>query len=239
MNDKFNQFYAWVIGQKPEISDPTNLFQCMDLAYLATFFLNFPKDTIQHAFAYQVFTQPNSSTLKYFDIIPNSSTFIPQAFDLAVFDKTANNIAGHLSVCNGKGDTKTFESVDENWASNGLVTLVTHNYVSPKLLGVLRPKTAASPSVIVSELAAKIDLTGLETALTLRREENYGIIELQALKAKLQAKDQVIADNETQVELPTTESNVNPPINPPVSEPTPQIPFWVKLWNGIKSLFQK
>ena len=140
MQDKYNLFYAWVIGQKPEISDPTNPFQCMDLAYELAFFLNFPKDTLSHQYAKDVYLKPNADTRDFFDFIPNSASFIPQALDLAVFDATSNNIAGHISVCNGVGTTVSFQSLDENWTSNGIVTVITHNYTNPKLLGVLRPK---------------------------------------------------------------------------------------------------
>jgi len=176
MQEKYNLFYAWVIGQKPEISDPTNPFQCMDLAYELAFFLNFPKDTIQHTYAKDVFLKPNADTSTYFDIIPNSPSFVPQALDLAVFDGTI----GHISTCNGIGDTKTFQSLDENWTSNGLVTVITHNYDNPKLLGVLRPKIQ-SPVLTDQTLLPIIDANGNK-------------MEVQACRSKLADQESQIAD---------------------------------------------
>lgn len=178
MKDLFNLFYDWVIGQKPEISDPSSPFQCMDLAYQWTLFLHYPKSTISHLYAKQVFTNPNSDTQTYFDIVPNSPSFIPQCGDLVVFDATSTNIAGHIAVANGDGDTSRFTSLDENWTANGIVTLISHNYDNPKLLGVLRPK------IIAGEIndQTKINIGG-----------NYGTMELQAIRSTLTDKDQAIA----------------------------------------------
>lgn len=182
MQEKFQLFYSWVLNQKPEISDPSNPFQCMDLAYEWVFFLNFPKDTIQHGYAYQVFSQPNSSTSQYFDLIPNSLTFVPQIGDLAVFDKTSTNIAGHIAVCTGEGDTNTFKSMDENWTANGIVTVITHNYTNPKLLGVLRPKPEKLTGTITDQTILPII------------DANGNQMEVQAVRSKLADQDKQIAN---------------------------------------------
>jgi hypothetical protein len=182
IKNKFDQFYAWVINQGIEISDKTNPYQCFDLAYSWVFFLNFPKATIQHLYAYEVFTAPTATTLQYFDLIPNTATFIPQVGDLAVFDKTAANIAGHISICNGIGDLINFQSIDQNWAGLTRATTVNHNYDSPKLLGVLRPKLISEPAPVTN-----IDFGGQSTEL-----ETYGIISKDTLWSKLVAKDHYI-----------------------------------------------
>lgn len=189
MKEKFDKFSTWVLNQGIEISDKTNVYQCMDLAYSWVFFLNFPKSTIQHLYAYEVFTAPNSTTLKYFEVIKNSATFVPQVGDLAVFDKTANNIAGHISICTGTGNTLRFTSLDQNWLGVGRATLVEHNYDNPKLLGVLRPKLQG---VQTSEVVSAVDLTSLDNSTAMK--EVYGVIDIPTLKSKLIAKDQKIFD---------------------------------------------
>src|SRR3990167_10768612 len=98
MKDKLNQFILNTQSQFIEVSDRTNIYQCLDLVYLWVFCLGYPKKTIQHLYAYQVFTEPNDVTRQYFDIIPNSPTFIPQDGDIAVYDKTLSNIAGHIGI---------------------------------------------------------------------------------------------------------------------------------------------
>lgn len=218
IQDLFNLFYAWVIDQKPEVSDPTNEFQCMDLIFAFAMFLRFPKDTLAHLYAYQVFTNPNSSTKEYFDIIPNSPTFVPQAGDIAVFDNknvdnSPFNIAGHVSVCNGKGDINSFQSLDENWTANGRVTIITHDYNKPKLLGVLRPKIS------------KLFITD-QTKISQIRDENNNPMEVQAIRSKLQDQDiQIINLKKELLALKNSpSSSVSPSISPSVSPSTSASP---------------
>lgn len=138
MKDKYQLFYNWVVNQGIEVSDKTNAYQCFDLAYAWILFLNFPKQTIQHLYAYEIFTKPTATTKDHFELITNSPLGVPQAGDLVVFDKTSSNIAGHVSVATGDGDTKTFTSLDQNWNGRSSATLVVHNY--DIVLGWLRPK---------------------------------------------------------------------------------------------------
>lgn len=169
MKDKFIAFYSWVITQGIEISDKTNPYQCMDLAYSLVFFLNFPKATIQHLYAYEVYTKPSDLTRQYFDLIPNTPDGVPQAGDLVVFDKTDTYIAGHISVANGfGGDINGFTSLDQNWAGVSRVVLVNHNYNSPKVLGWLRPK----PTI------ANYDIeTSLKLLEEIKVKESFGNLE--------------------------------------------------------------
>jgi len=176
MKDKFNLFYTWVINQGVEISDKTNPYQCMDLMYAWTFFLNIPKSSVQHLYAYQVFTEPNDLTRKHFEIIQNTPEFVPQAGDIAVFDKTSTNIAGHVSVCDGSGDQTKFSSLDQNWAGNSRASIVVHNYDNPKLLGVLRPR--------VIEVKPEIND---QTKIYINPE--YATLEVQQIRSLLIAKD--------------------------------------------------
>jgi hypothetical protein len=198
MEEKFDTFRANIPDQAIEVSDKSNEFQCMDLAYLWTFVLGFPKGTIQHQFAYQVFTNASDLTRKYFEIIANSATAVPQKGDVVVFsdkklDGSPFNAAGHIAIATGVGDTRTFESLDQNWGDKK-VKVVSHNYDNPVVLGWLRPKLTTAD--IISDLKTKLDFKGFETPL-----EKYDILEFQALQAKLLAKDTRISQLEA---LPTS-----------------------------------
>lgn len=140
MENKYKQFESDILSQGVEVSDRSNPYQCMDLAYLWVLTLEIPKATIQRLYAKDVYLQANDFTKKYFEVIPNSATFIPKAGDLAVFDKTATNPSGHIAVARGIGNLNVFQSLDQNWNGTPGAFIVSHNYNSPKLLGVLRPK---------------------------------------------------------------------------------------------------
>lgn len=172
---KFDIFKNYVLNQGVEISDKTNEFQCMDLAYAYTLFLNYPKSTIQHLYAYQAFSSPNDITNEYFQIIPNTPDLVPQEGDIGVFNKTASNIAGHICICTGDGNTDTFKSLDQNWAGQSKVAEVQHNYSN--FLGVLRPKITGE--INDQTKLPIIDASGNE-------------MEVQAVRSKL-------ADNEREI----------------------------------------
>lgn len=186
MKDKFDLFSSWILGQGVEISDKSNAFQCMDLMYGWTLFLNFPKSTVQHGYAYQVFTAPTATTRQYFDIIPNSDTFVPQVGDIGVFNQTASNVAGHVCICNGVGNTSNFQSIDENWAGQTFVTLVTHSYSN--FLGVLRPKILSN------------GITD-QTIIPLIIDANGHPMEVQAIRSELADNEREITNLKTQIDL--------------------------------------
>jgi hypothetical protein len=182
--NKFNLFREWVINQGVEISDKSNVYQCLDLAYSWVFFLNIPKATIQNLYAYEVYTKPKAITKQYFDLIPNTPDAVPHAGDLVVFDKTSSNIAGHIAVATGTGNTASFVSLDQNWNGQSRVVEVSHNYAKPKVLGWLRAKNVTSttelPAVVTGNLP-KVDLGA------------YGIFERQAIISTLTDKDKEIS----------------------------------------------
>lgn len=140
LKNVLDQFIQNTNGQFIEVSDRTNIYQCMDLVYAWVFCLGFPKTTIQRLYAYEVYTKPSDVTLKYFDLIPNTDDFIPQDGDIAVFDKTSSNIAGHIGVCLGGGTTSSFNCFEQNYPLGTNASIRPRNYKTPKLLGVLRPK---------------------------------------------------------------------------------------------------
>lgn len=133
----FSVFKDNILGQGVEVSSKEASFQCMDLAYLWVFCHFVPKISIQHACAYQVYKMPNYVTKYYFDIIPNTATFVPETGDLGVFDATKENPAGHICVCTGEGDTNGFRSLDQNYGGS-YVRFVWHDYKN--FFGVLRLK---------------------------------------------------------------------------------------------------
>lgn len=138
-----NQFIASNNGKRLEVNDPTNLFQCMDLAYAWTDNLNIPRSTIAHLYAYQVFTQPNADTRKYFDIISNNPLNSPKPGDLVVWS-TKVGFAGHIAICNTAG-ILNLQTFDQNWFGATYCRLVDHGWSYSGVLGWLRPKPTTAP----------------------------------------------------------------------------------------------
>lgn len=144
IKDLFDQFFTKYNGKPVEVEDPTNIYQCFDLAFAWVDFLNIPRTSIRHLYAYEIFTKPNVDTPKYFQTIKNTPTGVPQVGDLVIFDTTVG-IAGHVCISNGTGDTKTFISFDQNWAGVKKAVTVTHkNYNG--VLGWLRPILPTEPN---------------------------------------------------------------------------------------------
>lgn len=162
MKDKFNQFQEWVINQGVELSSKEFTYQCMDLAYSWVFYLNIPKATIQNLYAYEVYKKPKAITKEHFELIPNSPDFVPQAGDLIVFDKTPNNVAGHIAIANGNGTKTWFESLDQNWNGASRVQVIKHNYDNPKVLGVLRYKEPSKPVLEITDQTRVPQLENME-----------------------------------------------------------------------------
>jgi hypothetical protein len=180
MQDKLNQFILNLQGQFVEVSDRTNIYQCMDLAYLWVFALGYPKSTIQKLYASEVFTQPTDLTRQYFDLLPNTPAFIPQDGDIAVFsNKVLLNGSyvdvGHIGVALGGGTVSYFRCFEQNWPIGTYPAIRLRNYNTPKLLGVLRPKVFAQPVSVTDQ--SKYDFG-----------EGFGIMELQAARSVIQAQ---------------------------------------------------
>jgi hypothetical protein len=139
MIDKLNQFVANLNGQFVEVSSVSNEYQCMDLVYAWVFCLGYPKATIQHLYAYEVFTKPTDITYKYFDLIPNTPDFIPQDGDIGVFK---GGVAGHIAICLGGGTTLKFRRFEQNNPLGTNASINERGYTN--MLGVLRPKVFSS-----------------------------------------------------------------------------------------------
>lgn len=192
---QYTQFAANIPDQAVEVSDKSNIYQCMDLAYLWVFCLGYPKATIQKLYAYQVFTQPSDLTKEYFELIASTPTNYPEAGDLVVWG-TGVGIAGHIAVATGKGDAKTFESLDQNWAGVQRAVKVNHNYNN--VLGWLRPKAIQSEACLIanSEAGSKLftklvhnSTVADQTVVYLGLGENADNVSFETIKNSLEARD--------------------------------------------------
>lgn len=143
MQAQFDQFYNLYNGKSVEVEDPTNKYQCFDLAFAWCDFLKIPRSAIRHLYAYQIWTQPSAETKKYFDMIPNGPTNVPQVGDIVVFSTTVG-YAGHVSIAKNNSTSMNLSSFDQNWSGKQYATSIIHyNYYG--VLGWLRPKSASEP----------------------------------------------------------------------------------------------
>ena len=179
MKDQLNQFVANTNGQFIEVSSKSALYQCMDLVYLWVFILGYPKATIQNQYAYQVWTNPKTITKQYFDLLPNTPSFIPEDGDIVVFNKTSSNIAGHIAVCLGGGTTSSFMLYEQN-APIGTSAHLSKNWYR-NVLGFLRPKVRPVLEINDQTILPIVDSKGKE-------------MEVQAVRSKLADQEQRITN---------------------------------------------
>ncbi len=159
----FDEFQAEWNNKSAEAEDPTNKDQCMDLAFLWCDKLGIPRETIRHGYAYQVWAAPAPITYQYFDLIPNTDTFVPLKGDIAVFGITNGIPVGHIAVTTGSSDINNLITFDENWDTLHYYhvdpqtgehlpycrTVVHANYYGMKNTGFLRLKTQEQPAPVV------------------------------------------------------------------------------------------
>lgn len=156
MKEIFNTFFNKWNGKPCEVNDPSNLNQCMDLAYAFCDALGVTRDTIRHLYASEIYTKPNDLTVKYFELIPNTPLFVPQAGDICVFK---GGTAGHVSIAIGEGDTNSFKSFDQNFgATVNKCGIITHPY--DNLLGVLRFRQVVVSPITDQTILPIIDAQG-------------------------------------------------------------------------------
>jgi hypothetical protein len=162
MRDKLNTFISNTIGHFQEVSYSPALYQCMDLVYEWAFTLGFPKSSIQHQYAYQVFTEATDTTRQYFDLFLNTKEFIPQAGDIVVWNKTSSNVAGHIGIVIEATLTR-MKVYDQNKPLGTNANISDETYTN--VIGFLRPKVSPE-SVIPQWLLTLLQ----ERGLTLRNE---------------------------------------------------------------------
>jgi hypothetical protein len=187
MKEKLNQFILNTQGHFQEVSYNKAIYQCLDLVYEWVFVLGFPKSTIQHLYAYEVFTKPNKQTHEYFDIIKNTPDFIPQDGDIGVFNKTASNIAGHIGICLSGGNINNFPFYEQN-APLKTPAHITQYKTYTNFLGVLRPKVNKLDFIISDQtLLPIIDANGKK-------------MEVQACRAVIIAQERAITNLKTEID---------------------------------------
>lgn len=185
----FSDFFNKYNGKAVEREDSSNLDQCFDLAFAWCDEQGIDRAAIRHLYAYQIFTQPTDTTRKYFDLIPNTRTGVPQSGDMVIFG-TAVGFAGHVCIASGKGDTNTFESLDQNWdtahfnmgkdPNTGLLIpytrMVTHNYNF--CLGWLRVRQQAPAQPQPATGTTQADLDAVRKA----RDDNWNLYQAEIQK---------------------------------------------------------
>jgi hypothetical protein len=181
LNTKLEQLVKDNLGKPVEREDASNLDQCYDWFFAYCDAIGVPRAAVRHLRAYEIWTLANDETKKYFDLIPNSPTFVPQKWDVGIFG-TAVGVSGHVCVCSGNNSgLDTFQSTDQNWAGHAYVEYIWHNYNG--FLGVLRPKVQATPVVVPSDTQAIID------QLRAERDRNWNMfIETDKLLKEAQVK---------------------------------------------------
>lgn len=185
MKEKFNEFFAKYNGLPVEVNDPSNPYQCMDLAYAWCDFIQIPRDAIRHLYAYEIYTQPNDSTVKYFEVIPNTPSGIPQTGDLVVFSTKVGS-AGHISIATGEGTLNSFVSFDQNFgATIKKAGLITHPYDA--VLGWLRPRVTTPAQPIFTD----------QTKIPLKE---FGEVELQAIVSTIRDQKRIIGESQIRME---------------------------------------
>jgi hypothetical protein len=130
-----HDLYYW------EYSDSSNLYQCVDVVEgWAQAYLGIPKTSIQHASAYQIYTEPTAETYKYFDIIPNDPSNFPRKGDIVVWSSNVPGSGGngHTGVATGDGNTDQFDCFEQNDPTGSACHIKTYTYTN--VLGWLRPK---------------------------------------------------------------------------------------------------
>jgi hypothetical protein len=199
MKDKLNQFINNVNGEFIEVSYKEAIYQCMDLAYLWVFCLGFPKSTIQHGSAFEVYTQASDFTRQFFEVIENKIETIPQAGDLCIWSNKYGP-AGHIAVVieATKSKMKVFEQ------NNPLGTnahIQDRPYTS--VLGFLRPK-----NVIIDGVPQWLTTLLQEQNLTTQNETEIRAIfdkakkyndDVPALQEQVKSANQNLADKSLEV----------------------------------------
>lgn len=123
----FDEFVTKYNGQAVETEDPTNLNQCMDLAFAWCDAIGVPRETIRHLNSFEVWTKPLDITLQYFDYIPNTPHGVPAQGDIVVFDQRVGPY-GHVAIASGKGDPNWFTGFSQNWSGVASAQMVEYRY---------------------------------------------------------------------------------------------------------------
>jgi hypothetical protein len=133
----FDQFYNSCKGKLIDY-DRVSGAQCVDLAkvYLSSCF-GIKPGAWGNAVDYYTNFEKRKPLVANFEKIANNPTFVPLKGDIVVWGAKIGPY-GHIAVATGNGNTKWFESFDQNWPRGSSCKKVKHTYKG--VLGVLRPK---------------------------------------------------------------------------------------------------
>lgn len=160
---KFNEWVNKYLGTAIDY-DGSSGAQCVDLAkcYLKEVH-NVPQFSIGgSAMFYYLRFEQFDKLKKKFTRIANTPDFVPLKGDIAVWNATKGGGHGHVAVCTGEGNTKTFYSYDMNWNGKAMKK-VKHDYKG--FYGVLRPIDRSMIDTEVYFAKCKADETSLVDAL--------------------------------------------------------------------------
>lgn len=202
MEDKLNRFIENTQGHFQEVSYKQAIYQCMDLVYEWVFCLDIPKATIQHQYAYEVWTKASDLTREYFDLLENTPDFVPKDGDIGVLK---GGKAGHIVIALGGGNTRSFLRYEQNNPIGTHPAVNSGGYAN--ILGFLRPKkvvTEGTPQWLVSFLS--------ENNLNVNDESKIRSIfdkarryddEIRGLKEQVKSANETLADKSLEVSLLT------------------------------------
>jgi hypothetical protein len=199
----FDDFVVKLNNQPCEVEDPTQPDQCMDLAFAWCDAIGVDRAAIRHEFAYQVWTQPNDLTVKFFEYVPNTPNGVPPQGALVVFNENVG-VAGHISIATGKGDSNSFDSFDQNWSGAAYCKVVTHAYTSVYGWLVKRAPAPTDP-ILIGQSDAFI---AVATALNTPANKDLVIAEINKLitiEDQATDKDKSIADLNKQIGVISTQ----------------------------------
>lgn len=159
----FDAFVNKYIGRAVDYDGSAGA-QCVDLAkaYLKEVH-GIPQFSIGGSAMYYYLRFEQFAPLKgKFKRIKNTPDFVPLKGDIAVWNATKGGGHGHVAICTGEGDTKTFYSYDMNWNGKAMKK-VKHDYSG--FYGVLRPIDRSMIDAEVYFTKCKADETSLVDAL--------------------------------------------------------------------------
>ena len=118
-----------------------NKFQCVDL--IRKYFPDVVGCPVVRGNAINYwYDYPYSPTLqKYFNRIPNTLTFVPKLGDVGILAATSSNPYGHIGLCTNAGNIWYYTLFEQNDPLRSPCHYKAYNYIYPRFLGVLRPKS--------------------------------------------------------------------------------------------------
>lgn len=112
--------------------------QCVDLfnRYLVDCLgINNPIQMFPVASAYQIWDYAKDNP--HFTRYENTPTAVPKEGDIMIWEKSKSLPHGHVAIY-VSGDVNSFQSLDQNWPVGNDTEIITHDYLSPKVVGWIR-----------------------------------------------------------------------------------------------------